>query len=45
MAITIPKKSVKGVKGVDYCYILYKIVKSEEIHLLKNCMFDDCGYI
>ena len=35
------------VKGVDYCYIIHDIRKSETIHLLENSVLEDrsCIYI
>ena len=33
------------VKNADYPCIFYDTTKSEAIHLLKNYVFDDCGYI
>ena len=32
-------------KGVDYHCSIHDISKSEAIHLLKNSVLDDCGYI
>ena len=31
--------------AVDYCCIIHGISKFEVIHLLKNSVLDDCGYI
>ena len=33
------------VKGVDYCYIIHDIRKSETIHLLENSVLEDRSYI
>ena len=33
------------IKGVDYCYIIHAISKSNAIHLSKNSVLDDRGYI
>ena len=33
------------VKGVDYCYIIHAISKSNTIHLSKDSVLDDRGYI
>ena len=32
-------------KGVDYVCIIHDISKSETTDLLKNSVFEDCGYI
>ena len=32
-------------KGVDYLCSIHDISKSEAIHLLKNSVLNDCGYI
>ena len=43
--LNISDTGIITVKGADYCCILYNIIKSEAIHLLKNYVLDDRGYI
>ena len=43
--LNISDTAIITVKGADYCCILYNIIKSEAIHLLKNYVLDDRGYI
>ena len=33
------------VAGVDFCFIIHGISKSETIHLLENSVLENCGYI
>ena len=36
---------LKGVKGVDHCFIIHDIIKSEATGLLENFLLKDRGYI
>ena len=45
MCLNISDIAVITVKGFDYPCILYDASKSEAIHLLKNSLFDDPGYV
>ena len=33
------------VTGVNFCFIIHGIIKSEAIHLLENSVLENCGYI
>ena len=33
------------VKNVDYCCIIYKIIKTEAINLLEDSVLENCGYV
>ena len=37
--------AIISVKNVDYCCIIHNIGKSEAIEVLKNCVFENRGYI
>ena len=45
LCLNISNIAIITVKDVGYRCIIYGICKSEAIHLLKNAVHDDCGYI
>ena len=45
LCLNLSDIAVTTVKGVDYCWIIHDISKSEAIHLLENSVLDDRGYI
>ena len=45
LCLNISNIAIITVKDVGYSCIIYGISKSEAIHLLKNAVHDDCGYI
>ena len=45
LSVNIGDIVIITVKNIDYRCIIHKIRKSEAINLLKNYVFEDCGYI
>ena len=45
LCLKISDIAIITVKGVDYCCMIYNIIKPEEIHLLENSLLDEPGYI
>ena len=45
LCLNISDIAIIFVKAVKYCCIIHDISKSEAIHLLKNSVFKDRGYI
>ena len=45
LCVNISDIVIVTVKGSDYLYIIHNIVKTEAINLLKNSVFESCGYI
>ena len=43
--LNISVVTVIPAEGVNYLCIIHGVSKSEEIRLLENYLFDDCGYI
>ena len=39
--LNLTDSAIITVKGVDYCYIIHDISKSEAIHLLENSVLED----
>ena len=37
--------AITTVKGVNYCFIIHEISKSEAIHLLEDSVLDDWAYM
>ena len=45
LCLNISKIDIITVTSVDYRCIIHGISKSKAIHLLKNSVLDNCGYI
>ena len=45
LCLNISNIGVITVKTIDYCCIMYNINKSEAIHLLKNSVLENRGYL
>ena len=45
LSVNISDIAIITVKNVNYRYIIHNISKSEAINLLKNCVFQNRGYI
>ena len=45
LCLNISNIGVITVKTIDYCRVMYNINKSEAIHLLKNSVLENRGYL